>query len=255
MSNRKYVFDIIGTEYEQWGDGEKVIISTPTGSGKTTFVIKKLLKYAASRNKHVVYYCNRKILNDQFIVQSKEQILIYFQDDKDLKDEAEQYLHIFTYQYSEKKKNYPNVYISSESGEEYTILSPDDIMYYIFDESHYFVNDALFNSNTNFWYNKFKEILVGNSYIKSVSVFLSATPKPLLTMFSRGTPLSLGDNNKLYNEFISYYKTIKYKQYTAEWFCKTFAKLCHMCMVSAKIPKVEDIMLYQKPMISHPLDG
>lgn len=49
MESRKYVKDFIGDEYLQWRDGDKIIITTPTGSGKTTFVVSELLKYAVEQ--------------------------------------------------------------------------------------------------------------------------------------------------------------------------------------------------------------
>lgn len=66
MENRQYVTDLIGDEYLKWKTGDKVLISTPTGSGKSTFVIASLLKTAVENEKHIVYYCNRKVLNDQW---------------------------------------------------------------------------------------------------------------------------------------------------------------------------------------------
>lgn len=50
MKNRKYVSDIIGDEYKKWDKGDIVFIKTPTGSGKTTFILDTLLEYAVSAN-------------------------------------------------------------------------------------------------------------------------------------------------------------------------------------------------------------
>ena len=43
---KQYVSDLIGDEYKSWKEGDHVIIATPTGSGKTTFVIARLLMLA-----------------------------------------------------------------------------------------------------------------------------------------------------------------------------------------------------------------
>lgn len=51
MDKKVYVTDYVGDEYLQWKDGDTVIISTPTGSGKTTFVISELLQYAVRQKK------------------------------------------------------------------------------------------------------------------------------------------------------------------------------------------------------------
>ena len=39
----KYIADSIGNDYKNWGAGEVVFISAPTGSGKTTFILKNFL--------------------------------------------------------------------------------------------------------------------------------------------------------------------------------------------------------------------
>lgn len=63
---KQHVTDIIGDDYLNWKLRDKIVISTPTGSGKTTFILKKLLRNAAAQNKHLVYFCNRRILNFEF---------------------------------------------------------------------------------------------------------------------------------------------------------------------------------------------
>lgn len=63
----KYIEEIIDKEYKKWKNGDKIVISSPTGSGKSTFVLKKLLPWAVDNGKKIVYLCNRKILKDQII--------------------------------------------------------------------------------------------------------------------------------------------------------------------------------------------
>ena len=108
---KRYVSERIGDDYLNWQVGENVLISTPTGSGKTTFVIEVLLRHAIRQGKHVVYYCNRRILNDQFSVISEERIKKMYSGSGDISaEEALSHLQIFTYQYMERRKTHPNVY-------------------------------------------------------------------------------------------------------------------------------------------------
>lgn len=193
MPQGKFVESIIGDEYMEWVEGDKIVISTPTGSGKTTFVISKLLKYAVAQEKHIIYYCNRKVLNEQFLVRSKEDIKRFFESDVEINDAAAQYLHILTYQSSELKGNYPDVTIKDGLMGEKAVYKANDILYYIFDEAHYFVNDAAINSGTNFWYEKRFEY--------GISVFLTATPKPLMALFAGWNQLSVYSNEKLHGEY------------------------------------------------------
>lgn len=193
MENRQYVTDLIGDEYLKWKTGDKVLISTPTGSGKSTFVIASLLKTAVENEKHIVYYCNRKVLNDQFTVQSQLKIKEAFGKEADVTETAAKHLHIFTYQSSELRMNYPKVVDVDDSTETKIILEPKDIMYYVFDEAHYFISDALINGGTNFWFN--------SKFDCGISVFLTATPKPLITFLAGRDWLSVEGSRVLYEEF------------------------------------------------------
>lgn len=191
--NKKDVKDFIGDEYLQWKEGDKIIISTPTGSGKTTFVVSELLKYAVVQRKHIIYYCNRRVLYEQFKVRSKEDIEKFFKNCAEIKDIAAEYLHILTYQSSELKRNYPNVSIKDDTTGNTIIYKPEDILFYIFDEAHYFLNDALINAGTNFWYEK--------KFEYGISVFLTATPKPLIALFLGWDQLSTESNGIVYKEY------------------------------------------------------
>ena len=73
-----YISDIIGDAYQDWAEGDNILIATPTGSGKSTFILKCLLPYAAACQKHIVYVCNRKALREQFTVKSNLELQHYF---------------------------------------------------------------------------------------------------------------------------------------------------------------------------------
>lgn len=47
----RYIGDSIGTAYEKWGEGDTVFISSPTGTGKTTFILNTYLPYLAAQRK------------------------------------------------------------------------------------------------------------------------------------------------------------------------------------------------------------
>ena len=175
---KRYVSERIGDDYLNWQVGENVLISTSTGSGKTTFVIEVLLRHAIRQGKHVVYYCNRRILNDQFSVISEERIKKMYSGSGDISaEEALSHLHIFTYQYMERLKTHPNVYYKNENTGEKIKLQPDDILYYVFDEAHYCISDAIINANTNYWLDSSRRDK--DKLKKSICVYLTATPEPL----------------------------------------------------------------------------
>lgn len=175
---KRYGSERIGDDYLNWQVGENVLISTSTGSGKTTFVIEVLLRHAIRQGKHVVYYCNRRILNDQFSVISEERIKKMYSGSGDISaEEALSHLHIFTYQYMERLKTHPNVYYKNENTGEKIKLQADDILYYVFDEAHYCISDAIINANTNYWFDSSRRDK--DKLKKSICVYLTATPEPL----------------------------------------------------------------------------
>lgn len=172
-----YVTELIGDEYLNWNSKSSYLISTPTGSGKTTFVIKQLLKHAIQQRKHMVYICNRRVLNDQFTVQADRKIADIFQEEDSITAKmAGEYLHICTYQNLENARIFPSIWIDVPCSDTKCILMGDEILYYVFDEAHYMVSDAAFNSKTNFWVDS-----IFKCYTPfSIFVYLTATPDPLI---------------------------------------------------------------------------
>lgn len=121
-----YLCEKIGDEYRGWLD-KKIIISTPTGSGKTTFVLKKLLPFYRERGKKLLILCNRKILELQYGYAMAEN----FTDFREEKN-----VQIVTYQ-----KMATELREGLNIEEKYAEF--DGVC---LDECHYFVADAEFNS-------------------------------------------------------------------------------------------------------------
>lgn len=101
-----FITDLIGDNYKNWKVGDKIIISSPTGSGKSTFILRSLLPYAMRQGKHIVYICNRKIPNDQFTVESRKQIESILET-TELTEEEVHSIHVTTYQHCETANSFP----------------------------------------------------------------------------------------------------------------------------------------------------
>lgn len=172
----RYLTDIIGDGYKNWKPGDCILITNGTGSGKTCFVLNTLLREAKAQRKHLVYFCNRRFLSMQVQSAARELLLNELGEDA---DDLASYLHIRTYQFAEHVFDYPAIHALDENGkvvrESYEV-NADEVLYYVFDESFYIVSDAGTNPNTHYWYDK--AAITENKH--SISVFLAATPEPLL---------------------------------------------------------------------------
>lgn len=172
---------IIKNDYLSWKQGDTIIINTYTGSGKTHFIFNELLSFAIERGKKIIYFCNRRSIKNQLLSSYKEKFVCVNGQDVSIW----RYLHVFTYQYCEKSKQFgkfENLLVDNMIPEEkeffeqygrYVSIDMDDVLYYIYDEAHYFVSDASFNSDVSFW--EEQELMPKNK----ISVFLTATPEPL----------------------------------------------------------------------------
>lgn len=160
------VSDLIGDEYLNWKPGIPYVLSSQTGRGKTTFVMTQLLKHAAAQDKCVLYICNRKSLYSQ-VEQIISDMTQELKDVFSLTEEESGHLSIQTYQHYEAGRINP-FYFSK-------------VLYVIFDEAHYFLEDASFNSETNLWAEWIKTFYATPVNSETpICVFMTATPEPLL---------------------------------------------------------------------------
>lgn len=181
---QRYINDLIGEDYLNWKPGETVAICSQTGSGKSTFILRELLPHAIECGKKIVYLCNRKILDEQLVVEAQKRVQIIFGKEESLNEDELSSIYITTYQHCEEADEYPNFKVKIEqsseddqkAGDKAITINEDDVLYYVFDESHYFLSDSLFNRGTNYWSNK--------DFNVAVSIFLTATPEPLQCFFA-----------------------------------------------------------------------
>ncbi len=135
-----YIADEIKEDYTTWRQGMCVYMTATTGTGKTTFILKTLYKYAVDNKLPMLYLVNRKILKKQILEE-----LLDIQNKLENSDSignATRYIKVMTYQELEEKLLVDNTMYSYY----------DNYFYIVADECHYFLNDSAFNPKTGLSY-------------------------------------------------------------------------------------------------------
>lgn len=165
-----YIADSIGNDYKNWGAGQIVFLSAPTGSGKTTFIFKNFLPTWGGKGK-VLYLVNRKILKEQL----KEQMRGVVTDQG---YPLSVMIDIKTYQEVEQEarelmsNSSVDLYITKEMGGCYLNSFRNSTSYgcVICDECHYFLMDSNYNTNTIYSYKMIRDL-----FKDKLRIFMSAT--------------------------------------------------------------------------------
>jgi hypothetical protein len=150
---RQYIADIIpSSEINKWKPGDRILITSQTGSGKSQWVKDQLYNYCEDSGKKILLLSNRSILRDQ----NKTEI------------EAENKQDIITL------RNYQSLEKMIEE-HEYTVENVfNNFDFIVYDEVHYVFSDSSFNPNTDIL---MKPILY--SLENKILIFITATPQTL----------------------------------------------------------------------------
>ena len=202
-----FIGETIGDDYKEWQDGSTIFISSQTGSGKTTFILKELLPYAKEQNKRILYLVNRRVLKEQM-----ENAI------RDLPLELSKYIEIESYQSIEDKflhgiqqvldeqigyntwvmnciknkvnvnntdtvnnMNVMNIMNTIRNMDLMGTMNNKDIIdiifgsylkydYVVCDEAHYFLMDSNYNTNTILSYKMIRKL-----FFNKIRIFISAT--------------------------------------------------------------------------------
>ncbi|WP_287715045.1 DEAD/DEAH box helicase [Blautia sp.] len=158
-----FISDEIKTDYENWRPGQLILITAPTGSGKSHFIFHELLLWAINNNKKILYLVNRKILQMQLNKQLDNEVRNYiWKVLGNTEITVKEYIKVVTYQSIEMRvlKGGLNDVAVDLSG--YNTI--------VFDECHYFYTDSGFNTNTEICFN-----LLQIGFMDKVQIFMSAT--------------------------------------------------------------------------------
>ena len=148
-----YLTEKIGKDYESWQRGNLVFIGTPTGSGKTTFILDEFLNYAFQNGWKVLYLVLRTILKEQLEVELRRRLL---QNPLEFEEKATG-ITFMTFQ----------GLIKMLASSRRNLVNLHDVL--VVDESHAILSDSAFNSEM--W--EFYEVVKNSK--SQLRIFISAT--------------------------------------------------------------------------------
>ena len=134
-----YLAEKIGEEFKKWMPGNVILITAPTGAGKSYFIQREYLKWMIKERKgKILYLVNRKILKKQMEDGLKEAFY-----------EMREELRAMGIMVRELADNYSVV---------------------VYDECHYYSADSTFNTSTELSYNFLRQI-----FDRKIQIYMSAT--------------------------------------------------------------------------------
>jgi hypothetical protein len=153
---RKYISDIITPDIiSNWQLGQKYLIRSGTGSGKSYWVKNVLYEYCKERGNKILLLSNRNILKNQ----NKE----------DLGEEKRKIITAENYQYLESE-------VLNKDKEIHSMIKPFRVI--VLDEAHFFHTDSQFNRQTDTLLNIIKSPLEDK-----ILIVITATPEVLLKYY------------------------------------------------------------------------
>ncbi len=184
MKNQ-YISDLLKFDtYSTWLKGQKVLISAPTGAGKTTFILRQLLDCCKMTEKRMLILCNRRLLATQYNYDLAEQYSRY--------EVMCSLVEVWTYQQlAEKLKSCTNIR---------SLLKDFEVV--VCDEAHFFYADSDFNGFGTFC---LLQALIIAGFYKTI-IMVSATMdevKPLIiqTFNAVADKLAIEDNSPCFEQY------------------------------------------------------
>lgn len=161
-----YLTDKIGEDYQIWKPGDVILITAPTGTGKSYFVQRELLKWLITERKgKILYLVNRKILKKQF----KEELNdVLYSIRGELFEKGFNVINLEKYIIYETYQHIEMLICENRWREIYELVGMCSIV--VCDECHYFYADSSFNPKTELSYNCIRQL-----FDKKIQIYMSAT--------------------------------------------------------------------------------
>lgn len=185
----RFISDIIGEEYKQWGTSDIIFITAPTGTGKTTFILQTYLKWIIKKKidveqgnamyafpKQMLYLVNRTILKKQLEEElEKIQFDLYSEFNERIIN-LKEFITIQTYQNIEAEL------LNQNTTKLLNKLNTYDCV--VCDEAHYFYTDSNFNTNTEISFD-----CIRAAFDSKIQIYMSATLNNVRSIIETRSPV------------------------------------------------------------------
>lgn len=163
----KWITDVIGEDYKNWNLGDYIIIDSQTGTGKTYFILNKLLNNIKVQDS-VLYVCNRTNLKRKIKVDLLKHYDLYNKKMTDSTiDKIKWIKNVRVTSYQELFfNNIDKIYVDATGR-----ITLNKTKYLIFDECQFLFEDASFCNKIQYTY---KDI-IEKKLPFAIKIFISAT--------------------------------------------------------------------------------
>jgi superfamily II DNA/RNA helicase len=164
----KWITDVIGQDYKNWNLGDYIIIDSQTGTGKTYFILNKLLNNIQLQDS-VLYVCNRTNLKRKIKVDLLKHYGLYNKKlNNSAIDKIKWIKNVRVTSYQELFFNNIDKIYEDVTGNG---VEPNKAKYLIFDECQFLFEDAGFCNKIQYTYTDIIEKKL--SFV--IKIFISAT--------------------------------------------------------------------------------
>ncbi len=174
---RQYIADNIpSSEIIKWKPGNRILITSQTGSGKSQWIKDQLYQFCKDNNKRILLLSNRVVLRNQNI--------------SEIGDNKSDIITLKNYQTLENSYLFGNTL--NQLFENYDFIC--------YDEVHYLLSDSPFNTNTDILMNPIKYPSKDKIFL-----FLTATPQAIIRYNSTYEFKYTAENNYDYIDNLFFY--------------------------------------------------
>lgn len=206
-----FICDVLQNDVDSWNPANPILINTPPGSGKTNLVYKVLLTKVIESGKNLLLVSNRTGLSDQ----EKYAVMDALNDPRN---------QLLTPAGVRAQEDFGPVRVVTYHRLPALVNDPTlgpwicNLGFIVFDEAHFFVADATFNSTCDYLLK-----LATSRFCHAIRIYLTGTAEDIMEPLAKAEEKNFHHHRftsppPTYREFIWYHRPGTYNQYHLSFF-------------------------------------